>query len=77
MEHPCDAWHRSEVEATGLYPEAWIETLAGKDAWLQCPWWLDYPKGEYPSDEAAKYEGKLIYVYYFSQHLHFGVKYSH
>ncbi|MCO5548488.1 hypothetical protein L7F22_027878 [Adiantum nelumboides] len=55
-EHPCDAWIRSEREETGLYLESWIDDLHSKDAWYQCPWWLDYTSDTYPPDEEESFK---------------------
>ena len=57
-EHPSDAWVLSEREKTGLYPDDWIDNLRAQDTWTACPWWLDYPEGEFPPNEAQEYAGK-------------------
>ncbi|MCO5591272.1 hypothetical protein L7F22_045253 [Adiantum nelumboides] len=56
LEHSYDAWVRSKRKETGLYPESWIDYLHSKDAWYQCPWWLDYPSDTYPSDKEESFK---------------------
>lgn len=55
-EHPCDAWLLSEREETGIYPEHWIDQMRSKPTWSACPWFLDYPDGEYPEEESDQYK---------------------
>lgn len=57
-EHPSDAWVVSEREETGLYPDDWIDDLRTKEAWKSCPWWLDYPDGEFPPREEDLYHSE-------------------
>ena len=60
MKHPSDAWVISEREETGLYPDDWIDTLRTQEAWTSCPWWLDYPEGDFPPNEAQHWASKCI-----------------
>ncbi len=56
--HPSDAWIRSEREETGIYPDDWVDHLQGHDAWRECPWFLDYPEGEFPENERDAFNGE-------------------
>lgn len=51
MDHPSDSWLASEREETGIYNSDQIESLYDTDVWHACPWWIEYPKGEYPKSE--------------------------
>ena len=55
-----EEWRDTKLEGC-MYPPWMLERGSSNWEVQFCPWWIDFPIGEYPIIEGHLYKGKLIY----------------